>query len=125
MELIYRGHSIPINSTEEAIHIRILRRQKSIEFTKNLLMVNTIISSSNNVAASMSEESSSPSNDNIKDMIECLRGLLMPEYAEDKDEKAQKARKILEEEEKKVYTVIKQAKSTVAEKGRVRIRRKT
>lgn len=49
----------------------------------------------------------------------------MPEYAEDKDEKAQKARKILEEEEKKVYTVIKQAKSTVAEKGRVRIRRKT
>ena len=120
-----KGLDIPINSVEEAVHLRMQRRERIIEFTKTLLLVNTIISASNNIVSALSEDGSSSSNDNVKDMIESLRGLLLPEYAEDKEEKAENARKILEEEEKKVYNVIKQGKSQAAEKGRVRIRRKS
>ena len=125
MELIAKGFNLPINSVEEAIHLRVQQRERVIEFTKTLLIVNTIISAANSIASALAEDSSSPSNDNIKDMIESLRGLLLPEYAEDKEKKAERARKLLEEEEKKVYTIIKQGKSQAAEKGRVRIRRKS
>ena len=124
MEILKLGLDVPIGSIQETFILKSLHQEKLVEYLKSVVQVNATLSAGNMVAAALSEGASSPSNDKLQNVLNYLKELLLPEYGEDTEARAERAKALLDEEQNKVYTIRKLAKSTSAEKGRVRIRRK-
>ena len=74
------------------------RRNQKIEYYKTLALVQATVYSGNVVAAAQSEDSSPVSVDGINKVMDELKELMIPELAEDKKKKAERAKKIMDDE---------------------------
>lgn len=82
-------------------------------------MCNTITTVGNNISATIAKSDSGGNGDSIKKTIEALQNLLVPQWAEDTEKKAKKAREVLVKEVSKGMVKI---KVLGKEKGRRRVR---
>ena len=118
------GLNLPIGSLEEAFVLRSIGEQGQIEYMKIVAIINAIIMAANGIISAVSDGESTPNNDKLKNVLNSLKDLLIPQLREDTEKKAAQAKAVLEEEQSKVYTVRKLAQSTAAQKGRIRLRRR-
>lgn len=124
MKIIAMGLDLPIGSMEEAFVLRSIWEQGQAEYLKTLTIVNSVVMAANGIISALSDGEATPNNDKLKNVLNYLKDLLIPQLREDTEKKAADAKAVLEEEESKVYTVRKLSNSTAAQKGRVRLRRR-
>ena len=74
------------------------RRNQQIEYYKTLAVVQASIYSGNMAAAAAAGDTSSVSVDNVNKALEQLRELLIPELVEDRKQREEKAKKIMDQE---------------------------
>lgn len=119
-----RGIDAEIGSLKERLILNSIREENLIEYLKITAQANATMAAANLVASVLSEGGGSGGNDGLKNVLNYLKGMLLPEYKEDTEMKAEKAKALLEEEQEKTYNVRKLSNSTASQRGRVRLRRK-
>ena len=81
----------------ETLAFRALNQKNLAEYVKTLTIVQTIIYAAGAMATSLSgEQPGSP--DAVNDLLEHLKHLLIPNSKKDKEDKAQKVKRIMERE---------------------------
>lgn len=76
--------------------LKAFKEKQYTRYTETLLMVNSIIVASNNIVSALQGEQA-PSN-SLQDLLSSYKELLMPEFVEEREAKAKKVKKIMEQE---------------------------
>jgi len=94
------GVNIRVGSLEETFAVRRFESSKRVEWLKALAIDSAIFKAAEYIAAAVSGAGGSPSMDKHMATLEALRSELMPwaVTAPDKEDKLEKARKIMEEQ---------------------------
>lgn len=92
------GLDLEIGSLRESLALRAFRRNQIITLVQTQTIVQSIHWMANTITTAVQKGDSFPSPDNINDLLETLRTLLLPELAEDKENRAQKVMKVMEKE---------------------------
>lgn len=92
---------------EESLARRAFDRKNEIEFLKVLAVCNTITTVGNGIIAAVSKSDAPGGGDSVKKTIDALQALLVPQWAEDTERKAKKAREVLVREVSKGIVRIK------------------
>jgi len=96
MELFLSGRDVEINSTQESIAIVALRRRNNIKLVTTMSIINAIIHASDKIAYAVSTGATSPpTGEGLKKSVEQLQTLLVPEYGEEIERKAERFKKLL------------------------------
>jgi len=80
----------------ENIAIRQYRNEQEIKYINTLFMVQSVMYAAGVIAAA-STGSAMPSPDKLNELNDAFKELLMPEYAEERQDKAERVKKILED----------------------------
>jgi len=119
------GRDVPINTPEEAFMIQALIQNSYIEIFKTMSVVNAIILGANGIISALSDGEATPNDSKLKNVLRYLKEMMLPHLREESDKKAAKAKKILEEEQNKVYKVEKMSQSNAAKRrGRIKTRKR-
>jgi hypothetical protein len=86
--LFYDGRDFEIDSLEESLAITIQKDLDKIELQKCMTIITAIINPTK-----------------VKEQADALTTMMFPEVGEDKESSMEKAKRILAEETKKVYTI--------------------
>lgn len=97
-ELFLLGHSHPVGSLAETLAISAHRHREQVRFRRTMVLVNAIIHTGKMVAQAAAGSGSSSDGDELQKSINGLKELMFPELAEDREEKAREAKKLIEEE---------------------------
>lgn len=119
-----QGVQYPFGSLEESLAIMGYLHECNTRFVTTISIINAIIYVGNNIVASGSESATGGGPDHLKKVLGILRDTLIPE---DEDEKAKKARRVLdllEAEVNKGPLKVRPMASSSKQQGRVKLRRK-
>lgn len=114
---------VRVGGVEESLAISALRRRDELEYMKVLVIVNAIISAGSNIAAALSD-SGGAGNDVIQKSMDSLRSVLLPHMEDEKESKAELAKKILTEEYEKGEIKFKVVGGKKKKPGSIRLSRK-
>lgn len=90
-----------MGSLQELFAMRAFREKQIARYMETRVLVEAILFGCGNVAAALAGSDQSPSPDSLNDLMTSLKGLLLPELAEERDSKVTKVMKLMEEEQKR------------------------
>ena len=93
------GLKLPVGSVQEKFALRAFKERQYTRYVEVLLVVNAILEAANRISAANTDGQPSSSN-NLKELLNTYKELLMPEYAEERDAEVKKVQKIMERESK-------------------------
>lgn len=95
---ILGGLDLEVGSVQEELAMRAFRHKQYTRFLETRTIVEAITFVGGLVVAAINKSGSAPKLDPLNDLLGELRSQLMPDLAEEKDSKAKKVKKIIEEE---------------------------
>ena len=87
-----------MGSFKESLAIRTFREERQVEYLKLLAVVQAIGYTGNLVASVVAGSENPPNPDKLNDLLGSIRGILMPELAEEKDDKAKQVKELMAKE---------------------------
>lgn len=78
--------------------MKAFRERQLTSFVQTRVIVESVVYAGNLIASTMSNSDNSPGPDKINDLLDDLRSLLMPEFKEDKERRAKKFKRLMEQE---------------------------
>lgn len=75
-----------------------INRRAEVEFAKTMVIVNAIISGCNSVSAAVAQSPEGSSSDALNKSLDALKSVLLPQWAEENEQRAGEAKKKLMEE---------------------------
>lgn len=92
------GLDLEIGSLKESLAMRAFKRDQMITLVQTSIIVQSINWMANSVVTAVQQGDSFPSTDGINDLMGVLRSLLLPELADDKEDRTKKAMEVMERE---------------------------
>jgi hypothetical protein len=122
-QMLSRGLRYEPGSMEDTFARIGLETERRVEYIKTLAIVNAIISVGNHVVAAITQSpGDAKGGDSVTKTLEALKEMLLPEDKERTESKAQRARRVLEEEATKGPIKFRTMDYGKPKKGRVKLK---
>ena len=96
--MLLEGLSYDAGDVKELLALKAFRENRKIEYLKVMVQAHASVYAGQIVAAAMAQSGNSPDIGMVNKPLELLKEMLMPELAEEGAAKAERAKKLLEEE---------------------------
>ncbi len=84
---------------QEQFALRAFKDKQYTRYVEVLLIIKSILTAADRISGALTDNQPSSSSD-LKDLLSTYKELLMPEFAEEREEKVKKVQKIMERESK-------------------------